>query len=203
MIEREFIKEKKKQLSIQEKVSEELANVGHSRTELVRTPLGDKIIIHAARPGLVVGKKGETIKRITANLKKSFKLENPEIEIKEVDGQMLDARIVAERIASTLERYGIQRFKAVSHRVMQDVLQAGGLGIEILISGKVPSSRAKNWRFYRGYLKKCGNFAVEGVHTAITHALMKSGKVGIKVRIMPPGLNLPDDLEVPHEVQGA
>lgn len=203
MIEREFVKDQKKEFSIQEYVSAELLNVGHSKTELVKTPLGDKIIIHAARPGLVVGKKGETIKKITAGLKKQFKLENPEIEIKEVEDQMLDAKIVAERIASALERYGIQRFKAVSHRVMNDVLQAGGLGIEIIISGKVPSARAKSWRFYKGYLKKCGEFSIEGVRSAITFALTKAGKVGIKVNIMPPGLNMPDDVEVPHEIQGA
>ena len=45
-------------------------------------------------------------------------------------------------------------------------MKAGALGIEILISGKIPSSRAKRWRFYQGYLKKCGDISIEGVKTA-------------------------------------
>jgi small subunit ribosomal protein S3 len=199
MIERKFLKDKKKQLEIHTYISESLNNVGHAKTELVKTPLGDKIIIHAARPGLVVGKKGENIKRITSAMRKKFQLDNPEIEIKEVSNQMLDARIVAERIASTLQRYGSQRFKGTVHRVIQDVLNAGALGIEILISGKIPSARAKNWRFYKGYLKKCGDVAIEGVSHAVCKAEIKSGSIGIKVNIMPPDIELPDKLELIKE----
>ena len=49
---------------------------------------------------------------------------------------VLDARIVAERIASSLERFGTTRFKGIGHKVMSDVMGAGALGIEIIISGK-------------------------------------------------------------------
>ena len=78
---------------------------------------------------------------------------------------------------------------------------AGALGIEIIISGKVPSSRAKSWRFYQGYLKKCGDIALTGVDTAYASAKLKSGVVGIQVRIMPPGTKLPDHIELIEEVQ--
>lgn len=200
MIERKFVKEKKKEFEIQEYIQSTIRNVGHSRTELVKTPLGDKIVIYASRPGLVVGKKGENIKKITTALKKRFELENPEVEIKEVASPLLDASIVAEKIASSIERYGIKKFKAVAHKTMQDVLSAGALGIEIFLSGKIPSARAKKWRFYRGYLKKCGAFSMEGVRRAIAQASLKPGIVGIKVNIMPPNLKRPDTLTIIEEV---
>ena len=196
MIERKFIAEKLKEHQIQEFISQTLKNVGHSHTKLMRTPLGEKVVIYASRPGLVVGRKGENIKKLTNTLKKKFSLENPQIEISEVENPNLDSQIVAERIASTIERFGINKFKAIGHKTMMDVMASGALGIEILISGKVPSQRAKTWRFYSGYLKKCGNIAIEGVQRAQAVAIMKTGAIGVQVAIMPPDVILPDDIEV-------
>lgn len=201
MIERKFVAERLKEHKIQEFISDSLKNVGHSHTRLQRTPMGEKVVIFASRPGLVVGRKGENIKKLTSQLKKRFKLENPQIEISEVEDPNLDAQIVAERIASTLERFGVNKFKGVGHKTMSDVMNAGALGVEIVISGKVPSQRAKSWRFYRGYLKKCGNVSVEGVRRAKALAVLKSGGVGVKVAIMPPGTALPDDIEVREEIK--
>ncbi len=200
MIERKFIAERLKEFQIQEFISQTLKNVGHSHTKLVRTPLGEKVVIYASRPGLVVGRKGENIKKLTNTLKKKFNLENPQIEIAEVENPNLDAQIVAERIASTIERFGINKFKAIGHKTMMDVMGAGALGIEVLISGKVPSQRAKTWRFYSGYLKKCGNIAVEGVKRAQAVSIMKTGEIGIQVAIMTPDVKLPDDIEVKKDV---
>lgn len=199
MIEREFVKQKKKEHQIQEFISESLSNVGHSHTKMQRTPLGEKIIIFASRPGLVVGREGKNIKNMTAALKKRFNLENPQIEIQEVENLNLDAQIVAERIASSLERFGATRFKGIGHKIMQEVMDAGALGVEIIISGKIPSARARSWRFYSGYLKKCGDIALVGVKTAYATAELKSGVVGIKVRIMPPETKLPDKVELVAE----
>jgi small subunit ribosomal protein S3 len=201
MIERDFVKQNKKEFQIQEFVVKSLGNVGHSMTRMQRTPLGEKIIIYASRPGLVVGREGKNIKKLTAALKKRFRLENPQIEIAEVENINLDANIVAERIASSLERFGISKFKGVGHKVMADVMGAGALGIEIIISGKVPSSRARRWRFYQGYLKKCGDIALTGVDTSYSSAKLKSGVVGIQVRIMPPETKLPDHIELLEEKQ--
>ena len=78
---------------------------------------------------------------------------------------------------------------------MTDVMNAGGLGIEIVISGKVPSARAKSWRFYQGYLKKCGDIAMS-VSKADLQAHLKTGVIGVKVSIMPPDLKLPDDIRI-------
>jgi small subunit ribosomal protein S3 len=193
MIEREFVKQCKREFEIQEFISQTLKNVGHSHTKLQRTPLGEKIIIYASRPGLIVGRKGENISRLTSTLKSKFKLENPQIEISEVENPQADAQIVAENIASALERFGIKRFKGIMHKAMDEALKAGAMGIEVIISGKVPSARARSWRVLGGYLKKCGDTAMKQVKRAMAEAQLKSGTVGIRVRIMPK-LQRPDDM---------
>lgn len=196
MIERKFVAQKMKEFQIEEYITQSLENVGHSHTKMVKTPLGEKIIIYASRPGLIVGRKGQNIKQLTKTLKKRFDLENPQIEISEVENPSLDAHIVSEKIVDALEKFGSEKFKAIGHRIMTEVMKAGALGIEIVVSGKVPSARAKSWRFYSGYLKKCGDIAVIGVRKANSQAQLKTGIVGIKVKIMPPDIKLPDDIQL-------
>ena len=196
MIERKFVAQKFKEFQIQEYITQNLENVGHSHTKMVKTPLGEKIIIYASRPGLIVGRKGQNIKQLTKTLKKRFELENPQIEISEVENPSLDAHIVAEKIVDALEKFGSEKFKAIGHKIMTEVMRAGALGIEIVVSGKVPSARAKSWRFYSGYLKKCGDIAITGVRKADVQAQLKTGIIGVKVKIMPPDIKLPDDIEL-------
>ena len=200
MIERKIIKDKLKEFMIGEYISTSLERVEHSHTFVNKTPLGEKIVIHSARPGLIVGPKGSNIKKMTKILKSKFKLENPQIEIEEVLDRSTNAQLVAEYIAGTLERFGTGSFKGVGYRTMNNAIESGAIGVEILISGKVPSSRSRTWRFYMGYLKKCGDIAVTGVRTAYAVAKLKTGVVGIQVRIMPPDLVLPDSVKLQSEL---
>ncbi len=201
MIEREFIAQKTKEYYIRKHIDATLRGAEISDIKLKKIPLGEKIIITTSRPSLIVGSKGSNIKALTAHLKKNFGLENPRVEIVEVKNPYADASVVAARIASSLERFGSARFKGVGHKTMANVLRAGSLGVEIKISGKIPGARAKSWRFYQGYLKKSGDIATSGVQTAYSSALLKTGVIGIQVRIMPPGLTLPDHIEILDEVQ--
>jgi small subunit ribosomal protein S3 len=199
MIERKFISRNLKRFLIGSYIEKVLGNVGYGDTKVQRTPLGEKVIISASRPGLVVGRKGSNIKKLTSDLKEKFKINNPQIEISEVEDINLDANVVAERICSFLERFGSSRFKSIGHKVIEDVIKSGALGIEIIISGKIPGARAKSWRFYKGYLKKCGDMAVSGIKKATKMANLKSGTVGIKVRIMPAELKALNSIELRRE----
>ena len=195
MIERKFVAQKIKEFQIEEYITQSLNNVGHSHTKMIKTPLGEKIVIYTSRPGLIVGRKGQNIKLLTKTLKRKFNLENPQIEISEVENPSLDATIVAEKIVDALEKFGSEKFKAIGHKIMTEVMRSGALGIEISISGKVPSARAKSWRFYQGYLKKCGDIALS-VRKSNAQAQLKTGIIGVKVSIMPPDIKLPDDIEL-------
>lgn len=194
MIERKFISEKLKEQQIQEFIAFNIKGAGHSHTKVQRTPLGEKIIITASRPGLVVGRKGQNINQLTKTLKKKFSLENPQIEINEVENVNLESEIVAQRIADSLEKYGTSKFKGIGHKVMTDVMNSGALGIEIKMSGKIPGARAKTWRFYQGYLKKCGEPSLLGVKIAYASANLKTGVIGVKVSIMQPDVKMPDSV---------
>ena len=199
MIERKFVNQNIKEFEIKEYIRSHLSRVGLSDVKLQRTPLGEKIIISTSRPGLVVGRSGTNITKLTQDLKQVFKLENPQIEIEEITSVGLDPSIIAEMIANSLEKFGIARFKGIGHKAMADVMNAGALGVEILIGGKVPSTRAKTWRFYQGYLKKCGDIAVSQIKIAYASAQLKSGTLGIKVSIMTPDTILPDRMHILKE----
>ncbi len=201
MIEREFVAQKMKEFALKKYIEDTFPKAGISQIKLKKIPLGEKIIISTSRPSVVVGSKGSNIKDLTRNLKKKFHLENPQVEINEIKDVFLDATLVAERIAGSLERYGSARFKSVGHKAMENVIKSGALGVEIVLSGKIPGARAKSWRFYQGYLKKCGDISLQGVRKAQASALLKSGIVGIKVALMPPDLVLPDKIEVLEQPQ--
>ncbi|MBI2151753.1 30S ribosomal protein S3 [Candidatus Woesearchaeota archaeon] len=196
MIEREFVAQKAKEYYIRKYIEEKLPRSSISGIRLKKIPLGEKIIISTNRPSMIVGSKGANIRDLTKNLKKKFGLENPQIEIAEVKDAFLDAQLVAERIAVSLEKFGSNRFKSVGHKIMENVINSGALGVELVISGKIPGARAKSWRFYQGYLKKCGELSTEKVRRAQARALLKTGIIGIKVAIMPPGLDMPDSVKI-------
>jgi small subunit ribosomal protein S3 len=199
MIERELIKEKLKEFQIQEYIAKRMSEADFSHAIIKKTPLGDKIIVYSAKPGMIVGRKGENIRDLTAELKARFDLENPQVEIAEIDNIYLDADVVAERIVSSLQRFGSMRFKQIGHKMMDLVMKSGALGIEIRMSGKIPSSRAKSWRFFQGYLKKSGTTELFGVRKAVKAANLKAGTIGVIVRIMPPDVKLPDRMKLIEE----
>ena len=195
MIERQILKKKVKEYLLQEHIAGELPKGSYSRLELKKTPLGEKVIIYTSRPGLVVGSKGVNINRLNKILKTKFEMENPEIEIAEIENPNLDPKSVAERIVSSFERFGPKRFKSMGYRTLQEIIDAGAIGAEIVISGRgVPSSRAKTWRFIAGHLKKSGNVSENLIKRGLSVARLKSGSVGVKVSILTPDIKLPDDI---------
>ena len=201
MIERQFISQKLKEKQVQDYLHSQLRKTGYSHTEIKRTPLGEKIIVYTTHPGIVVGRKGENIQKLTATLKKRFKMENPQIEIAEIENPMLDVAYVCDRIVSVLERLGSQRFKSVGYKTLQGIMDAGAMGAEIIISGKVPSARARSWRFSAGYLKKSGDASENYVKRAYDYAKLKPGVIGIRVSIMPPDLILGDRIDIKEKIE--
>ena len=91
---------------------------------------------------------------------------------------------MADEIAFSLERFGPLRFRVIAYRNLQKIMNAGALGAEIRINGKVPGARAKPWRFAQGYLKKTGDSS-KVIDKAKTRAETKPGTIGVKVSIFP------------------
>ncbi len=195
MEEKNIIKFKKEEFSIREYVRNSLGKGKVSRVKIEYTPVGEKIIISTNRPGLIIGRGGEKIDELTRILKSKFNLENPHIEIDEIRNPEFDAQIMADEIALSLERFGPLKFKVISYKALQKIMNAGALGTEIRLSGKLPSSRAKTWRFAQGYLKKTGDSA-KVVDRAQAVAQTRPGTVGVKVSILSPEADLKDKIDV-------
>lgn len=191
MEERKVIQFKKEEFKVREYIKSALGKGKISKVKIEYTPVGEKIIVSTNKPGLVIGRKGEKIEELTSVLKSRFKLENPHIEIDEIMKPDLDAQIVADEMALSLERFGPLKFKVIAYRTLQKIMNAGALGSEIRMSGKLPSSRAKTWRFAQGYLKKTGDSA-KVVDRAKAISFTKPGVVGIKVGILRPDALLKD-----------
>jgi len=195
MEERNTVKFKKEEFSMREQVKENIGKGKVSKVKIEYTPVGEKIVISTSKPGLVIGRKGEKIDELTKMLKENFKLENPHIEIDEITQPEFDAQLIADEIALGLERFGPIRFKVIAYRTLQKIMKAGAMGAEIRVSGKLPSSRAKSWRFAQGYLKKTGDSA-NVVDKAQAIAQTKPGTVGVKVSILSPDAKLKDRIVV-------
>jgi len=198
MIEREFIKEKRKYLKIKEFLFGKIPRMaGVGLITIEKTPLGEKVTISAVKPSVVIGRAGGAITDLTSTIKTKFGLENPQLEVKEIAVPQLNATVMANKIADELLRFGTAKFKAIGYKTLQSILNAGALGAEIKISGRgVPGSRSKHWRFAAGYMKKCGQIALEEVDHAITAANLHTGTVGVQVKIMPPTIILPDRMRL-------
>ncbi len=192
---KKFVDFKKEEFGIKEYVKGELGKGRISNVTIEYTPVGEKIIISTSKPGLIIGRHGEKVETLTKVLKKKFKLDNPHIEIKEITEPRLDAQIVADEIALLLERQGSLKFKVIAYKMLQDIMRNGALGTEIVLAGKLPSDRARSWRFSQGYLKKTGDPS-KVVNRAQSQAKTMAGIVGISVSILQPNAYIHDRIIV-------
>ena len=195
MIEKKIISSIKFNHSIENFLRQNLKDVPIENVKFDKTPLGEKITIVTSTPGLVIGKEGAKIEELTNKVKEHFKFEKPQIKIEEVKNPFCSAKIVAKMISNDLTRFGSQRFKLTAFKYITKALENGARGIEIKISGKLPSSRAKSWRFTKGYLKKTGYASDFLMEKAIEHANLSSGTIGVKVMILSSDIVLPDKID--------
>lgn len=199
MIEKKFIKEKKQEFKIKEFIKKQLGKGKISEVKIERTPIGEKIVITTAKPGLVIGRAGENIQKINSSLKQKFKLENPQIEISELQEPIFDAQTVADNIALSLERFGPLSFKLIAYRELDRIAKAGALGAEIRLNGRLPSERSRSWRFAFGYLSKTGA-TTNIVNRAQSKAFTRPGVVGVRVAIVPKNTKIPDKIELNKKI---
>lgn len=202
MEEKKFVGFKKEELDVKEYIKNELGKGRISAVSIEYTPVGERIVVETSRPGFVIGRRGEKIDELTRVLKKRFKLDNPHIEIREIKEPRLNAQLVADDIALSLERQGSLKFKVIAYKMLQEIMKSGALGAEIVLSGRLPSERARSWRFAQGYLKKTGDPA-KVVDRAMAQAVNIAGVSGIKVSILPPNAHIHDRIVIDDNVRAA
>ncbi|WP_181692351.1 30S ribosomal protein S3 [Natronomonas sp. LN261] len=199
--EHQFIEDGLQRTQIDEFFSEELSRAGYGGMDVAKTPMGTQIVLKAEKPGMVIGKGGKNIRKITTTLEEEFDLDDPQIDVQEVDEPDLNAQIVADRLANALERGWY--FRKAGHTTIDRIMDSGALGAEIILSGKVTGARSRVEKFNRGYIKHNGEPAETIVDSGVGTAVMKLGTIGVRVKIIPPDAQLPDDFEVYEDVEVA
>ncbi len=185
-----FVRENARRAEIDEYLSQELKRAGYSRLEMTKTPLGTRVVVYASKPGLVIGRRGQSIRDLTQILEQRFGVENPQISVATIDAPELDPKVVASQIAMALQR-GIH-FRRAAYWALQRTVEAGALGVEIAIRGKLTTDRARYEKYRAGYLPSVGEAVSKIVRTAVVDTQLKQGLFGITVKLMPPNVSLPD-----------
>jgi small subunit ribosomal protein S3 len=193
-----FITESIKKTEIDEFLQKKLERAGYGGVDISKTPLGTHVVIYAMRPGIVIGRGGETIKDLAMTLEENFNISNPQISVSEIEVPEFNAYVVASRIASALQR-GVH-FRRAGFWALNQVMDAGALGAEIVISGKLRTERARFEKFRAGYFPRCGDAALKYMKKAEAHVQLKPGIIGVRVKIMPPDAQFPDKIQVTAEL---
>jgi small subunit ribosomal protein S3 len=184
-----FVEEGIEEAEIEEFLKKKFDKAEYSHIEIQRTPLGTRIIVFANKPGLVIGKSGARIKELTEEIQRKFKLENPMIDVKEIDNPFLDAQVVASRIAKSLERGGF--YKKIANYYKDEIMKSGAVGVQIRVGGKLGGERGRFQKFKEGYIKHSGYWGDEIVEKGMATAILKLGMVGIQVKMLK---QAPEDL---------
>lgn len=199
MQEKQFIEKGAQKVKLNEFLQDELEGAGYSGFDLQRTPTSTKIVVEAQRPGLVIGRGGSRIRELTSALEEEFDFENPQIEVNEIENADGDAQVVADSIADWLEKGG--HVKRVGYTYIRRMKEAGVIGAEVEITGKLSGNRGRTEKFSFGYVKRCGNTSKENVQKGYQLARTKPGAIGVKVRVMK---EMPDfmhrDVDVDEEI---
>jgi len=189
-----FINNAIRQLEIHDFLEKELRRSGFGGAEITKTPLGTRIIIYAMKPGIVIGRRGTNIRGLTRLLEEKFNLFNPQIAVSEVEVPELNASIMASRIAEALQR-GVH-FRRIGFWALNQIMRAGAVGCEIIIKGKLTSRRHRSEKYREGYIPRVGDPFLENVRRAVTTVTMRPGTLGINVKIVPPNIRFPDQIEI-------
>jgi small subunit ribosomal protein S3 len=189
-----FIEDSIKKAEIDEFLQNEFERAGYGGVSITKTPLGTHLVIYTMRPGIVIGRGGETIRALATVLEENFQLPSPQISVAEIEIPELNAYVVASRIASALKR-GVH-YRRAGFWGLNQIMDAGALGAEIIISGKLRTDRARYEKFRTGYLPKSGEPPRKYMRKAELHVQLKPGILGVKVRLIPPDAEFPDQVKV-------
>jgi small subunit ribosomal protein S3 len=133
-------------LKVRNFIRKKLAHASISRIQIERTAKNALVTIHTARPGIVIGKKGEDIERLRTAVANVMGVP-VHINIEEVRKPELDAQLVAESIAQQLEKRIM--FRRAMKRAVSNAMRIGGLGIKINVAGRLNGAEIARSEWYR------------------------------------------------------
>ena len=199
--ERKFVAENVRRVLLKEYLMKEVSRAGFGGLDVQRTPMGTRVVLTTERPGLVIGRRGQTIKNLTTVIEERFGFENPQIEVQEVKNPSLNAQIMAEKLAFSLERGW--HFRRAGHSTVRRIMDAGARGCHIIVAGKLTGQRHRTEKFKEGYIKFCGEPKANFIDHGYAVAKLKMGVIGVTVEIMDEHAKLPADITVMNKTEAA
>ena len=179
---------------VREYLLKETERAGFGGLTFNRTPEGTKVTLQAEQVGRVIGRRGKVIHDLQRRLQDDFDLDNPQLEVEEIEESRTNAQVMASRLASSLERGWF--FRRAGHSTVQNIMDAGARGCIVILSGKITGARHRVEKFQKGHIKYCGETALEFMDVGFSTAVKKLGTIGCTVRIMRPGTKLPHEIAI-------
>lgn len=178
-------------LALRERIKSELGHAGVSHIEIERFPNQVQILIHSAKPGVVIGRKGATVKQLRTDLRQMTG-KAVKVDVAEISQPDMDAQLVAENIAGQLRRR-ISHSRAMK-RAMQQAMRQGAKGIRVEVSGRLSGAdMARKEKMSDGRVPR--NTIRADIDFGFSEALTTFGQIGVKVWIYK-GEILPQRAEV-------
>jgi len=166
-------------LAVREVLQKRLAHASVSRIEIERPAQNARVIIHTARPGIVIGKKGEDVEKLRQELTSQMGVP-VHINIEEIRKPELDGALVAQSVAQQLERRVM--FRRAMKRAVQNAMRIGAKGIKIQVSGRLGGAEIARTEWYRE-----GRVPLHTLRADIDYATAEAhttyGVIGVKVWI--------------------
>ena len=166
-------------LKIRRHVKEKLKNGEVSHVEIIRYPEKINVIIHTARPGIVIGRKGVEVENLSKELS-GYTDKAIQIKIKEIKTPELDAELVAQSIARQLE--GRISFRRAMKKAISSAMQAGARGIKVSVSGRLGGAEMARTEHYMDGMVPLHTFRAD-IDYGFAEAKTTFGVIGVKVWI--------------------
>ena len=192
--EKKFIQEGVRRVLLKDYLVKESERAGFGGLDIQRTPMGTRITLICERPGIIIGRRGEFINKLTQTLAEQFHVDNPKIEVVEERQPNLNAQLMAEKLAATLERGW--HFRRAGHSTVRRIMESGARGCQVILSGKLTGERHRTERFKSGMIKYCGQASLYDMDKGFAQAKLKPGVIGVNVWIMHPTARMPDEIQV-------
>jgi len=166
-------------LAVRDFLRKKLASASVSRIQIERPANNARVIIHTARPGIVIGKKGEDIERLRQEISKMLGVPST-VSVEEIRKPELDAYLVAESVAQQIERRIM--FRRAMKRAVTNTMRLGALGMKICVAGRLNGSEIARTEWYRE-----GRVPLHTLRADIDYGLAEAkttyGVIGVKVWI--------------------
>ena len=175
------IKDNYNMMLLNDFLREKIKDAGFDSVEISKTPTGTKIVLYVTRPGIVIGRKGVGIKELTEKIQTDFGYKNPQISVEEILKPELSPSVMCNRMSAHIERG--TAFRRATMWTMNQIMEAGAIGVQITISGKLRGDRSAFEKHTQGILPRAGNYAKNIVSEDIVHTKTPMGLIGIKIRI--------------------